>query len=156
MLNLNKLFKLFIIGIIIIFSSKSVLESYRTINKERWREVVNYIDTNGKPGDLIVFYPGDDNILFIFNYYSKRTDFIKKHMDEYINNYNVKELLSFAKSYERVWFIQRIRDHEGIIKKTFTEYYDFLFYNSFKSECLVEDNEEIELSLFQKKLISKN
>ena len=150
LLYLNKLFRLFIIGIIIILSSKSILESYHTIDKERWREAINYINTNGKSRDLIVFYSGSDNILLIFNYYSKRTDFIKKPMKEYINNYNIKELLSFAKSYERVWFVQRIRDHKEIIKKTFNKYYDLLFYKNFKSGYFREGNKDIELSLFKK------
>jgi len=150
MLDLNKLVKLFIIGIIIILSLKNVLGSYNVIKQERWSEVGNYLNTNGKQGDLIVFYPGDDNILFIFNYYSKRKDFIKKPVNEYINNYNIKELLLFVKKYKRVWFIQRIKDHKGIIKKTFTGYYDLLFYKNFKSGYFKEGNEDIELSLFKK------
>lgn len=150
MLNLNNLIRIFLIGIIIILSSKKVFESYQTINKERWREVIKYVDTNGKPRDLIVFYPGDDNILFIFNYYSKRTDFIKKPVNEYINNSNIIELLSFAKGYERVWFIQRIKDQKNIIRNTFTKSYNLLYYKNFDSEYFREGNEDIQLSLFKK------
>jgi hypothetical protein len=150
MLDLNKLIKIFLISLFIIFSSRRVYQSYHTVNKERWKEVVNYIDTNGIPGDLIVFYPGDSNIMFIFNYYSTREDFIEKPINEYINANNSNKLLAFTKNYTRIWFVQRIRDHQETIRKAFTEYHDLSFYKNFKSDYFKEGNEDIELSFFEK------
>lgn len=141
-----KYIKLAIIAIIIVFSLVSVRRYYTTINKQQWREVANYIDSNAKHGDLLLF-----NGFFTqtpFDYYSKRTDlnkrgFPKGWKDAHVDEENIKELGPTVEGNNRVWVILCYSgDSQGLIKKTLGESYNLSYDNKYF---------EIEVYLFEKK-----
>jgi hypothetical protein len=140
----HKYVKLAIIGIIIVFSLVSVRGYYTTVNKEQWRDVANYIDTNAKHGDLILF-----NAYYCqkpFDYYSKRTDLTKKPFPEKtrdVNEENIKKLEPTLEGYNRVWLIlAESGDSKGLIKKTLSESYNLSYGNKYV---------QVEVYLFEKK-----
>jgi len=153
----SKTVKLLIIGLLIFFSAKSIWKNFTIVNKEQWKEATNFINIYAQPNDLILFYPGDENILFIFDYYSKRADIIKKPVFKtiYINDENIKELMPVTENFNRVWFVQRLKDPKVIIKNNFCHDNNLIFYKKFTSRNFREGNEEFELFLFEKKLIPK-
>ena len=71
-----KYLKIIIVSVIIVFSMIYIWKYYTKINKEQWRDVAYYINTDANDGDLILFNAGYTQLPF--NYYSKRTDLIKK------------------------------------------------------------------------------
>ncbi|CAG0995647.1 MAG: glycosyltransferase family 39 protein [Candidatus Methanoperedens sp.] len=126
-----KYLRLFAISIIIIFSYVGVWGYYNEINKEQWRDLVNYVDTKAQKGDLLLFNDGyiQENG---FDYYSKRIDLVKKPFPVIIYNFssvvdekNMKELKSVVNDYNRVWLIKRSSssDRKGLIRKTLEESY---------------------------------
>lgn len=129
--------KLVIITIVIVFSLVNVWGYYTEVNKEQWRNVANYIDTNAQPGDLLLFSPGYCQTM-IFDYYSKRTDLIKKpfiqgtFMDvvgrKVRDDELTKELKLNVEGYNRVWVVVwQGFDCKGLIKKTLSESYNLLY-----------------------------
>ena len=149
----SKWIKLTIISILIIFSARSIWESYNTIKNEQWKEVTNFVNHNASSGDLIVFYPGDKFILFAFDYYTKRNDLVYKPFleDTLVNDKNIKELISFSKNYKRIWILQRCKDPKGIIKKNLREFNDLAYNKIYDDKNYAEGNEELELTLFEKR-----
>lgn len=145
--------KLVIITIVIVFSLVNVWGYYTEVNKEQWRNVANYIDTNAQPGDLLLFSPGycQKNV---FDYYSKRTDLIKKpfiqgtFMDVVGRKVSVDELTKELKlnveGYNRVWVVVwQGFDRKGLIKKTLSESYNLLYDKKYVGPVTVQ--------LFEKK-----
>ena len=149
-----KWIKFLIIGILIIFSTRSILKNYETINHEKWKEAVNYIDSKAKPGDLIVFYPGDRFILFTFNYYSNRKDLLVKPFleDTTVNKKNIRRLLKFTKVYKRVWVVQRLKDPKKIIKNNLCIIRNVIYHKIYSSKHFGSGNKAIEIYLFKKNL----
>lgn len=137
-----------IISVIIAFSLVGVWEYYTKINKQQWRDVANYIDTNATNADLLLFNPGyyKDSV---FDYYSKRADLIKKPFPKegpHVNEENIKELDPAIKGYKRVWVIlprDPNGDKKGLITSTLNDSYDQLYHMSYKG---------INLFLFGKKM----
>jgi uncharacterized membrane protein len=152
----NKFVKLIIIILVIGFSFAHIREYYTIVNnKEPWREVADYIDTNAKEGDLLLFNGGfcQENV---FDYYSKRTDLIKKPFPKetrYIDEENIKELVPTVESYNRVWVIlSHCGDEKGLIKRTLNKFYNLSYHKGYKSSLLSgREYVSIDLSLFIKK-----
>lgn len=141
----HKYVKSIIISVIIAFSFLYVWEYYTKINKEQWKDVANYIDTNAKNEDLLLFNSVSCKDL-VFDYYSKRTDLIKKGFPaktRYVNEENIKELGPTVEGYNRAWLIlSHSRDKKGLITKTFIESYNLSYHKQYKG---------IEVYLFEKK-----
>jgi len=133
--NINfdyKYLKIAIIGIIITISLFNVYSLYVRVDKEQWRDAVYYIETNAEVGDLLLFSAGSmqENI---FDYYSKRTDLIKKGFYSTVNEENIIELEPRVQGYNRVWVIlSHSRDSKGLIKQTMSQSYNLLDYKVFK------------------------
>jgi mannosyltransferase len=137
----QKYLKLIIIIVIIVFSLVYIRGYYTKINKEQWRDVANYIDTNANNGDFLLFSSGIQDI--IFNYYSKRTDLIKKGFYAQVDEENIKELAPTVKGYRRVWIIlSHSRDEKELITKKLIETYNLSYQNKYKG---------IKLYLFERK-----
>ncbi|MER3445436.1 MAG: hypothetical protein C4291_00755 [Candidatus Dadabacteria bacterium] len=137
--NLNfRYIKLAAIGIITILSLRAVWMYYTNTNKEQWREVANYIDTNAERGDLLVFncYPCAKGGLF--DYYSKRIDLTKKVFSRTPSpqpgDYDIREISISVRGCNRVWYImasEGYQEDKEFIKKTLSEAYNLSYYKRY-------------------------
>lgn len=129
----HKYLKLIVISVVIVFSLVYIRGYYNKINKEQWRDVANYIDTNANNGDLLLFNSGIQDI--IFNYYSKRTDLIKKPFPEkgiQVDEENIKELELTVEGYKGVWVIlSHSGDEKGLIIKKLIEAYNLSYQEKY-------------------------
>ena len=73
---------------------------------------------------------------YVFDYYSKRTDFVKKGFPKEgrnVDEKNLKELAPIIEDYDRVWIIL---SHSGanseLIIETMSKSYILSYYNKFK------------------------
>ncbi|ODS41447.1 MAG: hypothetical protein A7315_06155 [Candidatus Altiarchaeales archaeon WOR_SM1_79] len=133
--NINQGYiKLCVIMIVITISLLNVFAYYNEVNKEQWREVANYVDINGMPGDLVLFNAGfcQENG---FNYYSKRNDLIKKPFPEKtrdVDEKNIEELRQTVEGYNRVWLVlSHSHDYKGLIKKRLNESYNLSYHEMY-------------------------
>lgn len=126
-----KCLKLVIIAIIITISLVNVYSYYINVDKEQWRDAVDYIETNAEAGDLLLFNAGFTQD-YVFDYYSKRSDLVKKPFPSntrYVNEENIKELEPTVQGYDRVWVIlSHSRDSLGLIKQTLSQSYNLVDY----------------------------
>jgi len=110
-----------------------ICKYYTKINKEQWRDVAYYINTDANDGDLILFNAGYTQLPF--NYYSKRTDLIKKpfpKIGKQVNEENIKELEPTVEGHRRVWVIlSHSRDEKELISKKLIEAYSFWFQKEY-------------------------
>jgi len=129
----HKYIKLIVISVVIGFSLVSIRGYYTKINKEQWRDVANYIDTNANNRDLLLFNADIQDITF--NYYSKRTDLIKKPFPEkgiQVDEENIKELETTVEGYKRVWVIlSHSKDEKGLITKKLGEAYNLSYQEKY-------------------------
>lgn len=141
--NINfdyKYLKLVIIGIIITLSLVKISSYYERVDKEQWRDAVYYIETNAETGDLLLFNAGFTQD--VFDYYSKRTDLVKRGLPSKVDEDNIKELEPTVQGYNRVWVIlSHSRDYKGLIKQTMSQSYNLVAYKGYRG---------IEIYLFQK------
>lgn len=66
---------LWLTGLLIAAQLTGVYALYQNTNNEQWREAVQYVDDQAKPGDLLLFYSGIGQ--YSFDYYSRRDDLTK-------------------------------------------------------------------------------
>lgn len=94
----KKAFKIIIIAVLTILSLSSILDYYNTPQKEQWRKAVMDLELDAHAGDLVLFNAGfmQENA---FDYYSKRTDLVKKSVQE------LKEFGPAIEDHSRVWLI---------------------------------------------------
>ncbi len=122
----HKYLKPTIIGIIIIFSLVYVRGYYINVDKEQWRDVANYVDTNAKNDDLLLF--NASYCQQVFDYYSKKTGLIKKRFPKagrYVDKEVIKELAPTVEGHKRVWIIlAHSGDKKGLIAKKLVETYN--------------------------------
>ncbi|MFX0202078.1 MAG: glycosyltransferase family 39 protein [Candidatus Hodarchaeota archaeon] len=158
--NINYKYKFVIASIIVAFSLLNIWKYYTEVNKEQWRDVANYIDTNAEHGDLLLFNAGfcQENA---FDYYSERTDLIKKPFPEKtrdvfyfstVDEEDVKELMPTVDGYNRVWVIlSHSRDHNGLIEKTLRESYNLSYHKKYVvSTEIYQKYVGVEVYLFEK------
>jgi hypothetical protein len=126
----SKYFKSILIGLIISLSLLNVYGYHTTDSKEQWRTVANYVDANAEKEDLLIFNAGFMKGL-VFDYYSKRTDLIKKSFPEetrIVNKENIKNLGVVIESHNRVWVIlSHSGDRNNLIIKKMEESHDKTF-----------------------------
>ena len=117
--------KIIVVIVIVAFSMVYLQRYYTKINKQQWRDVANYIDTNANKLDMLLFHEGAMNIAF--NYYSKRSDLIKRRFPEKggkVDEETIKELEPTVEGYRRVWIIlSHSKDEKELITKKLTEAY---------------------------------
>ncbi len=126
----SKYFKLILIGLIISLSLLNVYTYHTMDHKEQWRDVANYLDANAEKGDLLIFNAGY-MMNIVFDYYSKRTDLLKKPFPEdtrIVDKENIKNLGKVIKDHDRVWVIlSHSGDLNNLIIKTIGESYNMTF-----------------------------
>jgi uncharacterized membrane protein len=115
--NLNYNYaKLAAVGLILVLSAANLQAYYGTPTKGQARDVMSYIDSNAKSGDVVLAYPGGN--AFVFYWYNNRTDLaVKDFPANYLHLWtksaqeNIKELSSDVAGHDRVWIIS-ITQHE--------------------------------------------
>jgi mannosyltransferase len=148
--NINySYFKAVIITLIIGLSLVNVWRHYTIVTKEQWRDVANYIDTSAEYNNLLVFSVAYGQNPF--DYYSKRSDLIKKPFprlrlteidgekirllmqDIKIDKENIKELIPTVENHNRVWVIVSHCSIEGkeMIVETLRNSYNQLDYKKY-------------------------
>lgn len=118
-LSNKKYLKLFIMSLIVFFSLVNIQKYYKTVNKEQWREVADYIDKNASPQSLILF--NLTSCKWAFNYYSKRSDLIKRIFPKEVNTFSEKnkgDTRQTEERYDKVWVIV---SHGNIDEKLITD-----------------------------------
>ena len=130
----RKYFKLLVISVVVIFSLLYIQGYYTKTTKQQWREVANYIDKNADKGDLLLFHMGHMDI--VFDYYSKRTDLIKRRFPTKTPNgveEIVKELEATVNGYKRVWVIvSHSKLEEGLVTTKLVEAYNLSYQEKYK------------------------
>ena len=125
--------KIIVVIVIIAFSMVYLQRYYTKINKQQWRDVANYIDKNANKLDMLLFHAGAMNIAF--NYYSKRTDLIKRRFPEKggkVDEETIKELEPTVEGYRRVWIIlSHSKDEKELITKKLTEAYSLSYQKKY-------------------------
>ena len=141
----NKYMKIIVIFVIIGFSLLCLRGYYTTINKEQWRDVASYIDTNSDNGDMLLFSAGIQDI--IYNYYSKKTNLIQKSFpgkNQSVDEKNIEALTSSVEGYKRVWVIlSHSKDEKGLITQKINESYNLTYHKEYVG---------IKIYLYEKKL----
>lgn len=129
----NRSARAVIAGVVVLLSLLGLWNYYREVNNEQWRDVAVYVDQHANQGDLLLFNAGfcQENA---FDYYSKRTDLIKKPFPEAtkdifnfstVENEDIEGLMPIAQDYERVWVIlSHSRDRYGLITEKLSEFFN--------------------------------
>lgn len=142
-----------VIGIVVIVSLVNVWGYHAETNKEQWRDVANYVDTNAKPGDLILF--NADFCQYSFDYHSETTDLVKKPLlYSEVDEENIKNLTPTVRNYDRVWAVLAYTsdDNKERIKEALNEFHQQSYYGKFVSYAYATgDYAQLELYLFKKK-----
>jgi len=129
----HKYLKVTVISIIIVLSLVYIREYYTKIDKEQWREVANYIDTNAKNDDLLLF--NASYCQQVFDYYSKETELTRKPFPMGSRNVDkevIKELAPTVEGHKRVWVIlAHSGDKNKLIAKKLIETYDLSFHREY-------------------------
>ena len=149
----NRYIRPAIISLIILLSLTGINAYYSEFKKPHWAEAVRYIDKTSKPSDLLLFYPGD-SIDTGFNYYSKRTDLVKKPFPHETNGNYIEQLKKTLQGHKRIWFIMsydtlRKKHILDIIKSLQYNLVYFKDYSSSGWQMLL--NKTLEIYLFEKK-----
>lgn len=76
----NKSLKMIVIAVVIIFSCLGLIKYYTLPRNAKWKEAAAYIDTNAKPGEMLLFL--NERSVHVFDYYSARSDLNKKLYSE--------------------------------------------------------------------------
>ena len=131
----HKYIKKFVIVLVTILSLVPMFNYYTHINKEQWRDVANYIDRNAKNEDLILFNAQYCQEI-IFDYYAKRTNFVKKGFPREginVDEENLSELAPIVEGYDRVWIIlSHSGDNSELIIETLSKSYILKYYNKYR------------------------
>ena len=142
-----------VIGVVVIGSAVNVWGYHTATNKEQWRSVADYVDTNALPGDLILF--NADFCQFSFDYYSARTDLVKKPLPySEVDKDNIMNLGPMVRGHDRVWVVMAYtsEDNKQRIKTTLNESYKQSYYGGFVSYAYATgDYAYLDLYLFKKK-----
>jgi mannosyltransferase len=151
----HKYVRLAVISVIIVVSLTQIWRYYTTIHKEQWRDIASYIDINANQRDLIIFSASD--IQMPFDYYSKRTDLIKKPFPEntgILNEESITGLRATVEGKKRIWLILLFSGYGGLIKKTISESYGLSYHKDYSTMNYIGSTSEhvIEVYLFEKKV----
>lgn len=142
-----------VIGVVVIGSAVNVWGYHTGTNKEQWRSVADYIDANALPGDLVLFHA--DFCQFSFDYYSTRTDLVKKPLPySEVDEENIKNLRPAVRDHDRVWVILAYTsdDNKERIRTTLNELHKQSYRGEFVSYAYATgDYAYLELYLFKKK-----
>lgn len=105
----NRYIKSFIIIGITVLSIMQVWRYYTEINKEQWRDIAQYIDTNFHTGDVLIIEA--PHYVTPFNYYSKNVLIRKQYElkdsegNTFVDDGNVDRLWKSLEHCNRVWLI---------------------------------------------------
>ena len=135
-----------------VLSSQSILGYYTQSNKEQWRAVAGFVDAQAKPGDLLLFDAGY-TLPAVFDYYSKRTDTIKRAVPSDLDTEALRELALLAEEHNRVWLIlSHSSDTERLVEKALLQTYRLVCRRKYYSVSHTGHSKYVgvELLLFEK------
>jgi hypothetical protein len=139
-IGINVLKYLIYVVMLVLFSI-NIWNYFSLPQKEQWREVSEYIDANGEQDDLLIFNSGFCKTN-VFEYYSKRQDFVKLKFPEdkkETPKENIHKLENYIEGHDRIWLIlSHSNDKEGVIMKELNK--------SFK---LLESKKNIGIEIYQ-------
>jgi hypothetical protein len=99
-------FRIAFIGVMIGFSTLGLWKYYHAVNREPWRDVVQYVDTHSCKDDLVLFN-SEDSKNVAFNYYAK-AQLMQLVLPEYpslsIEN-DSKRIPQLLNNHDRVWVV---------------------------------------------------
>ena len=148
----KKAIKNSVLALIIILSLCNCVIYYNEINKERWKEVTEYVESNAHSGDLLIFHAGF-GLDKAFNFYAKRDDLDKTPFPEIgldINKDAIYELKALLKDKERVWLIlSHGRDEDNLIIKNLKIDYDLIYHREYVSKGINSHYPYVGIELFQ-------
>ena len=114
--------------------------------REKWREASATVETQAKPGDLVIVSAGYC-LDYIFNYYSRRTDIVKKPFPQYsasprasrdiilINEGDIAELKEIIKGHRRIWLVlSHTFDANSLMAKEIAKTHKVMFRLSFVND----------------------
>lgn len=133
-------------ALIITLSLVSLPRYYVTPRKADWREAVHTVDASAQPGDLVLFNLGFSQLPF--DYYSKRTDIIKRPFPDnnsQLTTANMREMLKQSVAgHDRVWLVLSLFDKSDLTEMIPNAFSDYEMRQ-------YESTVGIELFLFQKR-----
>lgn len=141
-----------VLALIIILSLCNCVIYYNEINKERWKEATEFVESNAHSGDLLIFHAGF-GLDKAFNFYAKRDDLDKIPFPEIgldINKDAIYELKALLKDRERVWLIlSHGRDEDNLIIKNLKIDYDLIYHMEYVSKGINSHYPYVGIELFQ-------
>ena len=152
-----------IIFIISIFNLFTYSDLVRDTARERWRETVSYVENDARQGDLVVVSAGYC-LDYIYNYYSKRKDIVKKPFPAYsasprasrdtiiIQDKDIGEFRELTKDSPRVWIVMsHSYDPNNFMIRILGETHNMVFHKTFSSAPKSPVGLKIEVYLFEKR-----
>lgn len=94
------------ISLVLVFSAVNVWRYHGKIKKEQWREIVQYVDSQTRRGELLLFH--EALCQGSFDYYARRTDLVKKSLQEepqVIDKTKRKEVEKLVVEHGAIWII---------------------------------------------------
>ena len=129
----GKYIKMGVISLLVVLSVNKVAEYYIQINKEQWRDVAHYINTNAKSDDLIVLH--DVFSQYAFHYYYKKDNFmtVPSLYEKSIGviNSNAPDIETIADAHRKVWVIFRSKKDQPLIEEEFSKFYNVVCKKQF-------------------------
>ncbi|MHB0975776.1 MAG: glycosyltransferase family 39 protein [Candidatus Aquicultorales bacterium] len=126
--------KLVLVVLVVAGSLAGLWNYYTTVWKGPWRSIVEYVDANARPGDVLYFNPGESRSI-LFDYYSKRPDLVKKAFSDLdspvrIGSRNAPQLVNVMAE-DRFWVISlKSLDQEDILDSTLKRTHTRVFEGS--------------------------
>lgn len=131
----NQYIKSMAIVTVLILSLVPIRKYYAEVDKEQWREVAEYIDTNAHNEDMVLF--NASYCMKPFNYYSRSNRIVKKgfpEKDRNVDEANINKLLETIENHDRIWVIlAHSGDRKELIVKTLLMFYDLSYYKEYKN-----------------------
>jgi hypothetical protein len=124
---------------------------YTEINKERWQEVTDYIESNADSGDLLIFH-SSFCLDKAFNFYSKRDDLVKKPFPEVgfdVTKNNLNEVSALIKDHDAVWLVlSHGRDKDYLIVQKIEKDFDLIDKKEYISRGFNSHRPYVTIELF--------
>ncbi len=106
-----------LVGAIVAFQLNGAQNLYSATNNELWRDATQYLDTETKAGDALLFYSGWAQSSF--DYYSQRTDLDKVNLGFLNGPDKAQQALSARPNQQTVWLILTYKEENelaGVLK----------------------------------------
>ena len=122
--------------IMVVLSLANIIIYYHETNKERWREAVQFVESNAWPGDLVILHE-EYCLVNAFNYYAQREDLHKTGFpppEKTITPQTIAGLKTIATGSDRVWLVlSHSHDRDNLIISHLQEQFQLNMHQSYQS-----------------------